>query len=142
MSLFDDLQKAIEEGNVERIEVIKNKLLNGYKDDKLDKELIENIKGKTLYKNMIKAVNDIDDKIDKIWYIKLCSSLLTHNVIEAEISGNSMDEYPIKDLYVLLGKFITDSEVNNSTGEINKIGETDVKKEFRKLLIDRYSQFF
>ena len=76
---------------------------------------------------VIKNIINSDD-FDNYSSMKACSSLLTHNIIEAQITNRSIDDYPVKELYVILGKFIND-------------GFEEGKNEFKKFVTERYKKF-
>lgn len=127
MNLFDDLQKAVNSGDVQEVERIKKKILLAGRDEKIDEEFIQSIKGKTICKNLSRIASD-EREFSNEDYMKIVSSLITHNIIESEQRGNSLSDYPIKELYVLLGKFI-----NNGNG--------DAIDECKRFIQERYVQF-
>lgn len=130
MNLLEELSKAIESGNQEEIDRVKRKLLLADRDLSIDEDFIESIRGKTLYKNIVKSVNE-DNTMDYLDYAKMVSSILTHCIIESQVRDRSVDDYPIKELYVILGSFI-----NNKDSEDESIAKC---KDF---INERYLQFF
>lgn len=124
-NLFDALQDAITQGDLVGAQRIQAKILRGSRDTSLDENLLDSIKGKVLYKSILKIISDTPD-LSISWYIKVISSLLTHNVIESEVTKNSLNSYPIKELYVVLGNLISSKE-----------GAVDDAKVFIK---DRYGE--
>lgn len=124
-SLFDRLEEAILNNDIELVKEIESQIISG-KDYSLDKDMILSIIKKEpgrVIKNIINS-----DDFDVISSMKACSSLLTHNIIEAQITGRSIEDYPVKELYVILGKFIND-------------GLEDGKNEFKKFVTERYKKF-
>lgn len=124
-SLFDKLEEAILDGNIELAKEIENQIISG-KDYSLDKDMILSIIKKEpgrVIKNIINS-----DNFDDYSSMKACSSLLTHNIIEAQTTNRSIDDYPVKELYVILGKFIND-------------GFEEGKNEFKKFVTERYKKF-
>ena len=110
IDLFEELEKAINDKDSDKIEKLRRRILLDDRDEALDRDFIESVKGngsrnKTLYVNMKKAVNS-EVREDWIWYAKLVSSLITHILIESQVRGRDLSEYPIADLYSLLGDFI------------------------------------
>ena len=130
MNLLEELGKAIDSGNQEEIDRIKRQLLLADRDLSIDENFIESIKGKTLYKNIVKSVNE-DNTLSYLDYAKMVSSLLTHCIIESQIKEKKLDDYPIKELYVILGSFI-----NNEDNEEESITKC------KNFINERYSQFF
>lgn len=112
--LFKELEKAISEGDSIKIEKLRKRVLLDDRDETLDRDFIDSIKGngtrnKTLYMNMRKAIKD-EVQEDWVWYAKLVSSLITHILIESQVRDRDLSEYPITDLYSLLGDFILNRE--------------------------------
>ena len=127
MNLFDELQKAISEGNKEEIERVQRKILLAGRDESIDEDFINSIKGKTLHKNISRIALDEKDFTNEE-YMKIISSLITHNIIESEKTGKSLQDYPIKELYVILGNFINE-------------GNGDAVNECKRFVKERYTQF-
>ena len=127
MSLFDELQRAISEGNRNEIERIQRKILLAGRDESIDEDFINSIKGKTLHKNISRIAFD-DRSFTNEEYMKIVSSLITHNIIESEKTGRSLQDYPIKELYVILGNFINE-------------GNGDAVNECKRFIKERYVQF-
>lgn len=130
MTLLDELNAAIESGNQEEIDRVKRKILLANRDLSIDEDFIESIKGKTLYKNIVKSVNE-DSTMEYFDYLKMVSSMITHCIIESQIRDKSLDDYPIKELYVILGSFIN-----------NKDSEDESVTKCKNFINERYSQFF
>ena len=80
MDLFNELSEAVRSGNVEEIEKLKRKILLVGRDESLDKNFINSIKGKTLYKNLNRFIHNQD--IDNYECAKMITSLITHLIIE------------------------------------------------------------
>lgn len=59
---------------------------------------------------------------------KMLTSLITHCIIDAEITGNDIKKYPVVDMYIILGYF-----VNGDTDRFN----TDLYK----LIKERYGDY-
>ena len=106
MSLFDELQKAILDGDMDLVTDLRRRIMQGERDESLDKNMIQAIIKKEPGR-VIRSIINSDD-LDEISCFKACSSLLTHNIIEAQINNRSIDEYPINELYIILGTFIND----------------------------------
>lgn len=123
--LYSRLKDAIDSGDSQAIIDAKNALLLAGRDKSIDKNLIESVKDKTLGKSLKRIVNNED--VDKLFCMKSISSLLTHIVIEADINDRNLDEYSIKELYVILGGFVNDKE--------NAIYDA------KKFISDRYAEF-
>lgn len=130
MTLLEELSAAIESGNQEEIDRVKRKLLLADRDLSIDEDFIESIKGKTLYKNIVKSVNE-DSTMEYLDYSKMVSSMITHCIIESQVKGKSLDDYPIKELYVILGSFIN-----------SKDSEEESVIKCKNFINERYSQFF
>lgn len=123
--LYQQLNEAIEKKDIVLIKELQTKILKGDETDIVSESFISSINGKTLYKNLKRAVKD-SNSFDSLDYMKLVSSLLTHNIIEAQINKKPLNEYPINELYVLLGNFISEEEgAINETKEFisNKYGK-------------------
>ena len=126
MSLFDDLQKAILDGDMDLVADLRRRIMQGERDESLDKNMIQAIIKKEPGR-VIRSIINSDD-LDAISCFKACSSLLTHNIIEAQINNRSIDDYPINDLYIILGTFIND-------------GLDRGKDDFKKFVTKRYKRF-
>lgn len=126
MSLFDDLQKAILDGDMDLVTDLRRRIMQGERDESLDKNMIQAIIKKEPGR-VIRSIINSDD-LDEISCFKACSSLLTHNIIEAQINNRSIDEYPINELYIILGTFIND-------------GLGRGKDDFKKFVTKRYKRF-
>ena len=123
--LYNRLKEALERGDAQAIREAKDALILAGRDKELDRGLINSIKEKTLGKNIKRIINNED--VDRLFCMKVISSLLTHIVIEAEINNTSLDDYSIKELYVILGGFVNDKE--------------DAVQSAKKFLVDRYEEF-
>lgn len=126
MSLFDDLQKAILDGDMDLVADLRRRIMQGERDESLDKNMIQAIIKKEPGR-VIRSIINSDD-LDEISCFKACSSLLTHNIIEAQINNRSIDDYPINELYIILGTFIND-------------GLDRGKDDFKKFVTKRYKRF-
>ncbi len=126
MSLFDELQKAILDGDMDLVTDLRRRIMQGERDESLDKNMIQAIIKKESGR-VIRSIINSDD-LDEISCFKACSSLLTHNIIEAQINNRSIDEYPINELYIILGTFIND-------------GLGRGKDDFKKFVTKRYKRF-
>ena len=126
MSLFDELQKAILDGDMDLVTDLRRRIMQGERDESLDKNMIQAII-KEEPGRVIRSIINSDD-LDEISCFKACSSLLTHNIIEAQINNRSIDEYPINELYIILGTFIND-------------GLGRGKDDFKKFVTKRYKRF-
>lgn len=124
MDLFKDLQEAISRQDPEAIERIQRKILLGNRDESIDENFIISLKGKTIHKNLARIVEGREFTDSE--YAKIISSLITHTIIESEQTGRSLDDYPIKELYILLGNFINEGNGAN---------------ECKRFIQERYSQF-
>lgn len=130
MDIFDELNKAIESGNQDEIDRVRRKILLVDRDETIDENYVKSIKGKTLYKNMVKAVSESDD-VSYNDYAKLVTSMITHCIIEAQTTNNDIKSYPVQELYVILGGFINESE-----------DKVKAVKRTREFIEDRYKKFF
>lgn len=130
MSLFEELRVAMESGDSEEIERVKRKLILSDRDLSIDENFIDSIRGKTLYKNIVKSINE-DSTMGYLDYAKMISSMLTHCIIESQIKERDMDDYPIKELYVILGSFINGGD-----------SEDESIRKCKNFINERYSQFF
>ncbi len=126
MSLFDELQKAILDGDMDLVADLRRRIMQGERDESLDRNMIQAIINKEPGR-VIRSIINSDD-LDAISCFKACSSLLTHNIIEAQINNRSIDDYPINDLYIILGTFIND-------------GLDRGKDDFKKFVTKRYKRF-
>ena len=126
MSLFDELQKAILDGDMDLVTDLRRRIMQGERDESLDKNMIQTIIKKEPGR-VIRSIINSDD-LDEISCFKACSSLLTHNIIEAQINNRSIDDYPINELYIILGTFIND-------------GLDRGKDDFKKFVTKRYKRF-
>ena len=124
---FDELSEAIRSGNKEEIERVKRKILLASRDESIDMDFIEEIKGKTLYKNLVKFLGG--EEFDNYSCAKMITSLITHFIIEAQLKGNKLINYPLSDLYIVLGDFISNPESEK------------FKDSCKNVLYDRYSGF-
>lgn len=126
MSLFDELQQAILDGDMDLVADLRRRIIQGERDESLDKSMIQAIIKKEPGR-VIRSIINSDD-LDEISCFKACSSLLTHNIIEAQINNRSIDDYPINELYIILGTFIND-------------GLDRGKDDFKKFVTKRYKRF-
>lgn len=126
MSLFDELQKAILDGDMDLVADLRRRIMQGERDESLDRNMIQAIIKKEPGR-VIRSIINSDD-LDEISCFKACSSLLTHNIIEAQINNRSIDDYPINELYIILGTFIND-------------GLDRGKDDFKKFVTKRYKRF-
>lgn len=126
MSLFDDLQKAILDGDMDLVADLRRRIMQGERDESLDKNMIQAIIKKEPGR-VIRSIINSDD-LDEISCFKACSSLLTHNIIEAQINNRDIKDYPINELYIILGTFIND-------------GLDRGKDDFKKFVTKRYKRF-
>lgn len=126
MSLFDELHKAILDGDMDLVADLRRRIMQGERDERLDKNMIQAIIKKEPGRVIRSIINSED--LDEISCFKACSSLLTHNIIEAQINNRSIDEYPINELYIILGTFIND-------------GLGRGKDDFKKFVTKRYKRF-
>ena len=126
MSLFDDLQKAILDGDMDLVADLRRRIMQGERDESLDKNMIQAIIKKEPGR-VIRSIINSDD-LDEISCFKACSSLLTHNIIEAQINNRDINDYPINELYIILGTFIND-------------GLDRGIDDFKKFVTKRYKRF-
>lgn len=126
MSLFDELQKAILDGDMALVTDLRRRIMQGERDESLDKNMIQAIIKKEPGR-VIRSIINSDD-LDEISCFKACSSLLTHNIIEAQINNRDINDYPINELYIILGTFIND-------------GLDRGKDDFKKFVTKRYKRF-
>ena len=124
MDLFLELQDAIHRQDFEAVEEIKRKILSGSRDDSIDENFMSSLKGKTLNKNISRIVEGRE--FTEAEYAKIISSLITHTIIESEQTGRSLDDYPIKEMYILLGNFINEGHGAN---------------ECKRFIKERYSKY-
>ena len=124
-ALYEKLKEAIDSGDPEAIREAKNNIILAGRDKEIDRNLINSIKSKTLGKSIKRIVNNED--VDRSFCMKTLSSLITHIIIEAEIQNRSLDDYSIKELYVVLGGFVNDKE--------------DAVQNAKKFISDRYAEF-
>lgn len=125
-SVFEELQVAIEQGNTEEMNRLSQLIISGVRDEAINESLVSSLKGKQIYKSMLGVCNESREMGNED-YIKMVSSLITHNVIECELQKVGISESPIKELYVVLGDLINGSE-----------GATERAKGFVK---ERYGKF-
>lgn len=123
--IFSELQDAINSGDKIKIDFLKKKMLSGGRNVAIDVRFLEAIKGKTLYKNMLRAMLDEND-MQTLDYAKLVSSLITHCFIECQQTNLTLDDYPIRELYIILGDFV------NGSAE-------DAVQKIKLFLADRYA---
>ena len=119
MDILRELERAVRENDPEKIERLRRRLLLDDRDESVDKDFVDSIRGngsrnKTLYVNLRKALNQ-NIKEDWIWYAKLVSSLITHILIESQVRDRDIRDYPIVELYSLLGDFILNKEDRDTT---------------------------
>ena len=119
MDILRELERAVRENDPEKIERLRRRLLLDDRDESVDKDFVDSIRGngsrnKTLYVNLRKALNQ-NIKEDWIWYAKLVSSLITHILIESQVRDRDIRDYPIVELYSLLGDFILNKEDRDIT---------------------------
>lgn len=126
MSLFDELQQAILDGDMDLVADLRRCIMQGERDESLDKNMIQAIIKKEPGR-VIRSIINSDD-LDEISCFKACSSLLTHNIIEAQINNRDINDYPINELYIILGTFIND-------------GLDRGKDDFKKFVTKRYKRF-
>ena len=124
--LYQQLNEAIEKKDIALIKELQTKILNGEDRDTVSESFVKAIEGKTLYKNLKRAISE-SNNLDSLDYMKLVSSLLTHNIIEAQIHQKPLSDYPISELYVLLGNFIS--------------GEEKAINEAKEFISNKYAKF-
>ena len=107
MDLLLELQKAIDNNDSEKISKIRDMILNSNKNIDIDINFIQSIKNKVIYKNMKKLLDD-DNSLSTLDKAKMVTSLITHCIIDIEINNTNKKDYPIVDLYVILGYYIND----------------------------------
>ena len=124
--LFNKLNQAILEGNHSEAERLKEEILLAGRDKSIDANFINNISSKTLHKNLKRIINSED--VNTSICAKIISSLITHVLIEKDVSDVNPDDLGIKELYVILGGFVNGDEENavNAT---------------KKFIKSRYSEF-
>mgnify|MGYP000685507600 CR=1 FL=1 len=127
MNVYEELQQAILKNDEKEINRLKHRILTG-RDDTLDRAMYENIKKKTLGREIRNIINKDLDTLDAMDCMTTCTSLITHNIIEACINDRDLDDYPVSELYVALGAFI------------NR-GPEDGKVAVKRLVEDRYKWF-
>lgn len=108
MNLFEELQKAINVGDYDEVERIKRRILLENRDTSIDERFIASIKGKTLAKNLSRIVEGREFTNNE--YMKIISSLITHSIIESEQTGRGLSDYPIHEMYIILGNFINNGK--------------------------------
>lgn len=126
--LFQQLNEAIDSGDLEEMEKLRKQILSGCRDDKVEEALMQSLKGKQIYKN-IAGVCEGSRELSKHDYMKMISSLITHSIIESEVREVDLSELPIKELYVILGDMI-----NGSEGAVNNVQEY-IKERYSKFLL-------
>ena len=124
--LYQQLNEAIEKKDIALIKELQARILNGEDRDIVSESFVKAIEGKTLYKNLKRAISE-SNNLDSLDYMKLVSSLLTHNIIEAQIHQKPLSDYPISELYVLLGNFIS--------------GEEKAINEAKEFISNKYAKF-
>lgn len=108
MNLFEELQNAINKGDYDEAERVKKRILLESRDTSIDERFIESIKGKTLSKNLSRIIEGKEFTNNE--YMKIVSSLITHSIIESEQTGRSLEDYPIHEMYIILGNFINNGK--------------------------------
>ena len=97
MSLYDELQDAILSGNYDLAEKIKKKIemigRSAEQDESIIHDLVE--KKKKLGYELRKILDNDVENLDSVECMKACCSLLNHNLIESEMRGNDIFEYPV-----------------------------------------------
>ena len=127
--LLEELKRAVDLGDRDAIERIQRKIVNAGRDEDLDKDFIESIRGKTLYRNIIKAINDDNNEMGFYELSKLSTSIITHCLIESQLTGRDINDYPVRDFYVVLGSFINEQDHGKAI------------EECKELLKEHYQQF-
>jgi hypothetical protein len=121
--LMNLLEQAYKDNNVSEVNRINNLIMNGLEvvvsESSLDYEFIESIRGKTVFKSLVKLVRE--DTMDKHDVLKLFSSLVTHLVIESDLKKKDIKNYPI-----MMDRMVVDERVM-----------VDAKK----FICDRYKRF-
>lgn len=123
--IFTELQRAYDSGDLKEVERIQRKILLAGRDESIDENFIASIKGKTLSKSVQRILDNREYTESE--YAKIVSSLITHNIIESEKTGRGFDDYPIRELYILLGNIIN--------------GEDGAIDECKKFVKERYGRF-
>lgn len=125
--LYSSLQEAVTNNDKEGIEKVQKQILNYGRDTSLDESFIKAISGKPLGANLKRIIKGEPPKFSVNAYAKILSSLITHTYIESDITGKSPDDYAVKEMYIILGKFI-----NKNEGAIS---------DFREFIAERYGEF-
>jgi hypothetical protein len=125
MDLLEEFQIAVKAGDHDRAERIRKDILLESRDKSIDANFLASIKGKILYKNISRMINN--QEFTNLECLKVISSLITHCIIESSQTGIELEEYPIHELYILLGNLI------NKT--------PDSIKNCYDFMIARYSEF-
>lgn len=97
-TLLAELDDAILRGDVDKVNRINieiNKALGGTVSESAhDYELLNNLKGKTIFGNLSKVING--EEVSNLFLVKLLSSLITHMAIESEKSNKDIKKFPIR----------------------------------------------
>lgn len=115
-SYFAQLDEAYENNDIKKINEINAILMQeiGVKvgETSLDFQLMENIKGKPVYRNLASLLRGKDFSVSEI--AKILSSLVTHMIIECDQKGLSHDSYPIKSILKMVEEALYDESFDRS----------------------------
>ncbi len=98
--LLKELDIAYAENNLLRINEINSNLMKeiGVKvgESSIDFEFINSINGKPVYNNLVKIIENKNLSNKSI--AKTLTSLVTHMIIESEVKGVEIDNFPVKNI--------------------------------------------
>ena len=131
---FEKLDEAYEKEDVEFLQEINKEILTALKESTeedepknldYDREFINNIRGKSVYKSLEKALKGEDLSNEAL--VKLLSSLITHIAIECEIQARDIKDYPVNRIIDYIREIINYGGYN--------------KDDIIQFLRDRYREF-
>lgn len=124
MQVLESLNKAMLDGDLNEVERLKKLIFEDIMDSGLDKSLVDNIKGKKVYDNILLSMSG---DLDRYESIKFVCSMITHYVIECNLQKEDLGAVPISKLYEILGGLISDKK--------------DAVKEVQSFVTKRYKEF-
>ena len=97
---LEELEQAILSDDLDKVNKINKKILRLIEtgqDNYNSIEFIEKIKGKSVFKNLIRVMRG--ERLDLLSFVKLIASLVTHLVIECEQKNLDIKDFKIEEYF-------------------------------------------
>lgn len=123
---MNQIEEAYKSNNVTEINRLNSIIMSGLdvtiSESAVDFEFIESIKGKAVYKSLVKVVRGEAMGLHET--LKLLSSLVTHLIIESDSKNKELRGYPIKLFSDMIEKIVVEGEIEDAKKYLrNKYGK-------------------